>query len=421
MPYGILIQCWNGTNGCDAVGPACQIVDHFDDCQYHAVSCFRCKQSMPYKELAGHLDTNNCIAAQASTASSSHGVPDATITLFAQAIRELQDKLSSVQICINETKELISGHVQGVTERATADTLVAESLQTLDNSIKENIGQNQVEACRTAKELALISNSISAVMDAVHSVEMLANEMKSSLGTSFAEDTRKISESSLNLQQKLDGFSAFSTKEFEKTGKSLEALQKTLKERENGEMVIKQSLNRLHERLNDGLCLNISLLGKAAKCVSGLPLCACEPLIWSVEKWSYLKIAATTNGQVTACAKKPHYFFGYFILPGIKMVYEDGSLKLFLIYHLYQGGYDSLLNWPFEEEVHLSILNGKGEETPLCIKQTGKGLAMNADQRPTTERNEFATCGVPLNVVDVEKNGCVINDMVSVKFAVSRL
>ncbi|XP_077546105.1 TNF receptor-associated factor 6-like [Haemaphysalis longicornis] len=416
---GRKIQCWNWCNGCDLVGPVCEIVDHFGDCQYHAVSCFRCTQSLAYKELAGHLETN-CTMPEPSTTSIGHGIPDATFTLFANTIGELRDKLSSLQTCVLESKELISGHVQVARDRITSDMLVAESLQTLDNSLKENMGQSQVGAHKTAEELALIRNSVAAIMSTVRDVETLVNEMKASLGTSCADDTRKTTASCRNLQQKLDGLSTSCAK-FEKTGKSIDALQRTLNERANGERVIKDSLKRLNDRLNDEVCMNISVLGETAKLVSGLPLYSCEPLTWEVEKWSDLKNVATADGQVTTCAKNPKFFYGYLILPGIKIDSKDGNLKLFAIYHLCQGGYDSMLNWPFENDVHLNVMNKEVKSIPLCIKQAGKGTAVKGDARPTTEKNDFVTCWRSLNVTDVENNGCVIDDKVTVTFTVSRL
>lgn len=311
--------------------------------------------------------------------------------------------------------------MQASRERAAADVLVAESLQTLDNAVKENVGQSHISIGRTAEELAQVRNGIRAITNTLRDVEVLVKEMKTSLGTSRADDTRDIFACCLNMRRKLAGFSASSTKEFEKNERNLEALQRIVNESVTDKLDIKESLKRLNERLNDQVCRDISVLGKGAKVVSGLPLCTCKPLIWTVEKWSDLKSAATSNGEATAFDKKPKYFYGYFILPGIKIVYTDGNLKLYLLYHLYQRGYDTILHWPFEEDVHLYVLNKEGKEIPHAIKQTGKNMAVKWDERPTTERNEYVKCGPSVNITDMEKNGCVIEDKVSVKFTVSRL
>ncbi|XP_077561695.1 TNF receptor-associated factor 3-like [Haemaphysalis longicornis] len=40
------IRCWNSSNGCVAVGPASEILEHFSDgCEYQAATCGRCKKS----------------------------------------------------------------------------------------------------------------------------------------------------------------------------------------------------------------------------------------------------------------------------------------------------------------------------------------------------------------------------------------
>ncbi|KAH9363855.1 hypothetical protein HPB48_009135 [Haemaphysalis longicornis] len=123
-------------------------MDHFElDCQYHAVTCFRCNQTMAYKELADHLKSNDCTIPQAATAISGHENPDASITLLAQAIGELRDKFSSMQTCFHEDKGPYRWAKHRLSEeRGAADVLVAESVQTLDNTLKESIGQGQAAA-----------------------------------------------------------------------------------------------------------------------------------------------------------------------------------------------------------------------------------------------------------------------------------
>ncbi|KAH9364446.1 hypothetical protein HPB48_022356 [Haemaphysalis longicornis] len=110
---------------------------------------------MAYKELAGHLETNCAMPEpEPNTANSGHEIPNTILTLFAHAIEELRGKISTLQTCILESKELISGHVQATGDRKTSDMLVAESLQTLENSLKKNMGLSQVGASKTAEELA---------------------------------------------------------------------------------------------------------------------------------------------------------------------------------------------------------------------------------------------------------------------------
>ncbi|XP_077544722.1 uncharacterized protein LOC144157878 [Haemaphysalis longicornis] len=222
------IQCWNSSSGCDVQGAGFEVMDHFEDCQYHEVSCSRCKRSMPYKELLGHLETGDCFMPEANAASMNHSIPEATITPFVEAVGELRDQLSSLQTCLHETKDLFMGQVQVFIERAATDTLVAESVQTLDNTLKESIRQSEVAAGRTAEELALIRSSSSVVTDSLSEVVGLVKEMKILLTGSLSEQMREISAACRNLQERQDVLSASSQREFEISRKYLEARQKKL-------------------------------------------------------------------------------------------------------------------------------------------------------------------------------------------------
>ncbi|XP_077545457.1 TNF receptor-associated factor 5-like [Haemaphysalis longicornis] len=409
------IHCWNLSNGCDALGAACEIVEHFQkDCQYHAVTCFRCKQSMAYKELSGHLETNDCFIPEGNASSMRYGSLDATITPFAHDIRQLRDQLSSVQSSLQETKELIAGQVQLFRERADADMHVTESVHTLDNTLKESMRQSQLSADRTAEELALITNTLRDVLVSVRKI-------KTSLETYITEATSEVIVACQNLHQELEDFTDFTPQVLWKTEQRLECLENTARERLKNELDMQKTLKCLNERLSDDVCRNISALGKAAQVISELPLCTSEPLVWTVRGWSKLKKAATINGEVEASAEKPKYFFGYSILPGIRILKDDGDLTLHLIYRVCQGGYDSLLGWPLRKKLCFNVFNAEGEEIPQEIVLNLRTGAFKQEERPTTARNDPICSRGYTKMCDIERNGCVKNDEVSFKFTVSQL
>lgn len=227
--------------------------------------------------------------------------------------------------------------------------------------------------------------------------------------------------SCLNLERKLDDLSASSTKEFEKAGRRLEALQNIFHGRVTDELDGKKSLKRLNERLSDEISRNIYVLGKVAKVISELPLCTSEPLVWAIEKWSELKQDAESKGKAVALCENPKYFYGYFIHPGICMVKRDGDVTLHLCYHVCQGSYDSLLNWPFRKNLRLDLLNAEGKDIPECITVNSSLKSDEAKERPTTARSDMLFSKHFIKVTDVERNGCVENDNVSAKLTVSQL
>ncbi|XP_077546102.1 TNF receptor-associated factor 3-like isoform X1 [Haemaphysalis longicornis] len=419
---GRKIRCWNSDSGCDVVGAVVEVVDHFEKCcQYHAVTCHRCKQSMVYKELLGHLEADDCSVSEANAARKSPAIQDTTITPPVDAVGLIRDQLSSLQICVRETKDLLASQLPVFRERAAADALVVETVQTLDNTLKESTNQSQVAAGRTAQELALMRNGITTMINTFNEVVAVLNEMKTSLSTSLTDHAREVCSGCQNVLKKLDILSAFSTKELGKSGKNLEALQKHLDSHVSAEVELMESLKRVSGRLSDEVCQNISLLGEVARVVSDLPLCVSKPIIWTVEKWSELKAEAATKGVAEALCEKPKYFYGYSIHPGVVVKKADGHLKLRLLYYLCQGGYDPLLTWPLQKRLQLHVLNAAGGEIAQYITTNTSINANEAKERPTSARSTGFVSMQFITVTDIERLECVNNDKVSVKFTVSQL
>ncbi|XP_077561348.1 TNF receptor-associated factor 6-like [Haemaphysalis longicornis] len=60
------IWCWNECYGCDAVGPASEILEHFnDDCEFHRVICPQCGFGIPKTDIVDHHESASCAKNQA--------------------------------------------------------------------------------------------------------------------------------------------------------------------------------------------------------------------------------------------------------------------------------------------------------------------------------------------------------------------
>lgn len=177
----------------------------------------------------------------------------------------------------------------------------------------------------------------------------------------------------------------------------------------------------MNESLSDEFRQSISVLGKVANIVAELPLCASEPLIWTVDKWAELKKKAASESEAIALCEGPKYIYGYSIQLGVKLKRKDGGPTFHSFCHVCQGAYDSLLNWPLRKKLQLTVLNSEGEEILQPIRINTTLLSCKKKDRPTSGRNDGFSSRQFLKVTDIETTGCVKNDKVLVKSAVSQL
>lgn len=61
IPYRLLsrkVRCWNVDNGCNAEGPASDMLGHFTNvCCFHVVICPRCSGKVPHLQMTDHLES----------------------------------------------------------------------------------------------------------------------------------------------------------------------------------------------------------------------------------------------------------------------------------------------------------------------------------------------------------------------------
>lgn len=211
---------------------------------------------------------------------------------------------------------------------------------------------------------------------------------------------------------------ALSTEELAKNERRLESLERIIHERMNIELEIKECLKRLNERLNDDFRRDICVLGTYSKVALEVLLSTSEPFIWTVQQWSDLKKEAFLKGEAVAFAENAKYFYGYSILPGIVMKKVDGDQTLHLTYHICQGGYDSLLTWPFQKKLYLHVLNADGTEIPHKIGVNTSRVPLKAMEKPTTARSNALLSDGFIKISDIEGKRCVKDDEVSFKLKV---
>ncbi|XP_077547320.1 uncharacterized protein LOC144159606 [Haemaphysalis longicornis] len=127
--------CWNDTRGCTFVGTLQAVLTHFEqDCNFHAVSCPRCGESVLHQNLPSHYrsgcQTQDFPAATANTTLqqgvvlSSKNVSELLEELKTHLEDPYQDRLPALQSQINEILEQTRHHGAQFEEiaRALRDT-----------------------------------------------------------------------------------------------------------------------------------------------------------------------------------------------------------------------------------------------------------------------------------------------------------
>ncbi|KAM7297259.1 uncharacterized protein ISCGN_022412 [Ixodes scapularis] len=125
------VSCWNNAHGCSFVGPVFELLGHFEkECVHHNVSCPRCNQDVPRRNLVQHL-----VSGCNPTRSAKPAPPDVTYlggqltealdkasAEIKQSIAELKDSYSELQASVNT----VSYHVRR--ERSEAKQVISEAI-----------------------------------------------------------------------------------------------------------------------------------------------------------------------------------------------------------------------------------------------------------------------------------------------------
>lgn len=146
-----------------------------------------------------------------------------------------------------------------------------------------------------------------------------------------------------------------------------------------------------------------------------------EPLTWTVEGWSELKKEASAKGVAMALVEKPTYFYGYSILPGIRIEKVDGDLSLHFYHQVCQGQYDMLLAWPIRKRLNFFVIDAEGKELPLHVNINTTIGSPKQYEMPTDDKSDKVWSIQFIEVSYIEEKGSVQNDKVSVKLIVSSL
>ncbi|XP_040063926.1 TNF receptor-associated factor 4-like [Ixodes scapularis] len=298
------VACVNAPNGCDFIGQASRLVDHYKQCSFHVVPCPRCQSPVLRTELVGHCK-GGCSSASTTPVPIPYYINvnydhlEITSSELKREMFKISENLSFLQTSLNQW---------------------LEEVRTLDNN--------------TSKELKDATLKISDHLSGLNS----SLEQSREDGREAARNTKEQLESqSSRLSEQLD---RIETKSFAAANKELKAaIEDTMKTH------VAQELRAQSEELMNGLSEYV------------LRYCGPMKFHWYFQGWEDLKKSAldAPNNAFSPL----QYVFGYNVGIFIRLRKEEGQMTLGLYMRIHPGVNDSKLEWPFSKTYTLGVIHPK--------------------------------------------------------------
>ncbi|XP_077561704.1 uncharacterized protein LOC144178045 [Haemaphysalis longicornis] len=359
------IHCWNADHGCDAVGAAPEILEHFNhQCQYHVVSCPRCAQYVAHKDIISHLDSGSCFVAaeQSKRAQDRHSnvsvVPVESIQSFENTLKEISEMSRAVLANISEIR---------VAEESNA------------GAIKTQLRELQETQARICEEKS--RETTAALVTITDTLYALSYEHAAGI---------------VNVKDRLQKLEVL-------TGQC-----KTLG-RTSGEALVDMKAE-FNEKLNNLEATSQAIFPDLRR--------ESRPLEWTISGWSNLKEKARREKTAISAAKNPAYFHGYCVLPAMMIETSDGVQWFRLVYWIHKGAYDHLLSWPIKERFFFKVVKPTGECLQICIVSDTSLDDLECVKRPKTQKNDYMRAPGKIKLEKIEESGYITDDKVRVRFQV---
>ncbi|XP_042146645.1 TNF receptor-associated factor 6-like [Ixodes scapularis] len=302
------VACFNAPNGCDFIGQASRLVDHYKQCSFHVVPCPRCQSPVLRTELVGHYK-DGCSSASTTP------VP--------------------IPYYINVNYD----HLEITSSERKREMLkISEDLSRLQTSLNQWLEEVRTLEKNTNKELKDATLKISDHLSGLH--------------TSVEQSREDAREAARNTKEQLESQSSRLSKKLVRIGtQGFAAAKKELK------LAIEDTVKtHLAQELRVQYVELMNVTKSISNCVLGF--CGAKDFHWYLKGWEDLKKNAS-DVQLTNIDSPIHYVCGYNVCIRIRLEGLLGQtlLKLFICIH--PGVNDSKLEWPFSKTYTLGVIHPK--------------------------------------------------------------
>ncbi|KAH9365693.1 hypothetical protein HPB48_000495 [Haemaphysalis longicornis] len=403
---GRKIRCWNASIGCNVLGTAFEVLNHFNkECEHHVVLCPHCKHSISHKDIINHIQLGSC----SQTAMTAQLTENDTsgVALVLDALSNLDTKVSCLQATFQEDLRQIADSVERSFEGVVQHPPVLELIHGLNDKLRENRQLSCLAIAEVAEAQAVVQRNISAMAVPLEQAKRLVAELEALPDNIFKAQKMEALALRDNIRRDIGARSTVTAAERKEIVDKLKALEGMMQQI----ISIKPASGDTWQRFLTEVISKLSLEQNAL----GNELNSANALEWKIEQWSEVK----KRGTVVVHPCSPDYFYGYFILPGAKLMIDGAGFQtLKLSIQICKGKHDQALTWPIKKKLFLWFVH----PTDTLIMEsvyTDTALQDLKDyQRPSQAENGELWSKKGVQVKFLEDAGFVKDDKLTVRFEV---
>ncbi|XP_042146649.1 TNF receptor-associated factor 6-like [Ixodes scapularis] len=349
------VACVNAPNGCDFIGHASRLVDHYKQCSFHVVPCPRCESAVLRTELVGHCK-DGCSSASTTP------VP---IPYY------MNVNYDHLEITSSERKREMLKISQDLSRLQTSLNQWLEEVRTLEKNTHKDLKD----------EMFKISDHLSGLHTSVEKCREDAREAARNTKEQLEAQSSRLSEQLVRIETQ--GFAA--------ANKELKiAIEDTMKTH------IAQELRVQYEEL-------MNVTKSVSKCV--LEFGGAKEFHWYFKGWEDFK--KRSLDKMYAFTDSPlKYVCGYNVCIRIRLELFPYCKYLAMGMCIHPGVNDSKLGWPFSKTCTLGVIHPKDNAKKeihvvdaseyaksWCFQMPKQGSNLCIGGRPLRTINELETEG----------------------------
>lgn len=405
------IQCWNAPSGCDAVGSASVLLEHFDNqCDHHPVNCLRCNKLIPHKYVIKHLSSSDCGTPSAGETVAEKSI-DGGVSGIMEMLGQVEHEISSLHAYLQEKVEALLKDKECSKAEAANERVVAESLRSLDEVVKGNCRVSSAALSEIQEAASQLNGKVAAIEQSLQHVNEQIGEFKTWWRCSTDEYEEK--PAYVNINNETKSFLLGSQSEAKQQKKHSDVNEMVLRDVES-RPASADDLERFRVEVHEKLCLLVTACNAILENTHRVS----KPVKWSINAWTKTKNTVNVKGRAEAFAEKPKYFYGYLLLPGVLIVTTEDLQALRFVMQVHKGAYDHLLTWPMAKKLCLKVIHPTDTEKTMSVSMDSAMHDHPEFRMPTGPKNKGVLFEGKILVSDLEEGGFVMDDRLNFKFEV---